>query len=52
MRVLDEAYGGGTVWKRDTGSLPEVVHELLALPEPDDRLAPTLVKGTSLLWTP
>jgi hypothetical protein len=52
VRVLDEAYGGGTVWKKDTGTLPEVVHDLLGLPEPDDRLAPTLVKGSSLLWTP
>jgi hypothetical protein len=52
VRVLDEDYGGGTVWKKDTGTLPEVVYELLGLPEPDDRLAPKLVKGSSLLWTP
>jgi hypothetical protein len=52
VRILDDAYGGGTVWTKDTGTLPEVVHELLALPEPDDRLAPKLVKGSSLLWTP
>ena len=52
VRVVDEAYGGGMVWSKDTGTLPEVVHELLALPEPDDRLAPRLVKGSSLLWIP
>ena len=52
VRVLDEAYGGGTVWKKGTGTLQEVVHELLGLPEPDHRLAPRLVTGSSLLWTP
>jgi hypothetical protein len=51
VRVLDDRYGGGTVWKKD-GTLPEVVHELLGLPDPDDRLAPKLVKGTGQLWTP
>jgi len=52
VRVLDEAVGGGTVWSKDTGTLPEVIHELLGLPDPDDRLAPKLVKRSSLLWTP
>jgi hypothetical protein len=32
--------------------LPEVVHELAGLPDPDDRLAPRLVKGSNTLWTP
>lgn len=53
IRVLDETYGGGTVWSKDDGTLPEVVHELLGLPDPDSRLAPRLVKGTtSVRWTP
>jgi hypothetical protein len=52
VRVLDEAYGGGTVWSKQDGTLPEVVTELLNLPDPDDRLAPRLVKRSSLLWTP
>jgi hypothetical protein len=52
VRILDESYGGGMVWKKDTGTLPEVVHELLGLPEPDHRLAPTLVKGSTALWLP
>jgi hypothetical protein len=45
LRVLDEAYGGGTVWSKQDGTLPEVVTELLSLPDPDDRLAPRLVKA-------
>jgi hypothetical protein len=52
VRILDDQLGGGTVWSKDDGTLPEVVQELLGLPEPDDRLAPKLVKGSSLLWTP
>jgi hypothetical protein len=52
VRILDDQFGGGTVWSKEDGTLPEVVLELLGLPEPDDRLAPKLVKGSSLLWTP
>jgi hypothetical protein len=52
VRILDDKLGGGTVWSKQEGTLPEVVTELLSLPEPDDRLAPRLVKGSSLLWTP
>lgn len=52
VRVLQPEYGGGCVWRKDSGDLPEVVHELLALPEPDDRLAPKLVKFPGQLWTP
>lgn len=52
VRILDDKFGGGTVWSKDDGTLPEIVHELLGLPEPDDRLAPKLVRGSSLLWTP
>lgn len=51
VRVLDEEYGGGTVWSKEDG-LPEVVTELLGLPDPDDRLAPKLVKGRGVLWLP
>lgn len=52
VRILDARFGGGTVWSKENGTLPEVVMELLGLPDPDDRLAPNLVKGSSLLWTP
>lgn len=52
VRILDDKFGGGTVWSKEDGTLPEVVLELLGLPEPDDRHAPKLVKGSSVLWTP
>jgi hypothetical protein len=52
VRILDDRFGGGTVWSKEDGTLPEVVTELLGLPDPDDRLAPKLVKGSSVLWTP
>jgi hypothetical protein len=51
-RILDDLYGGGCVWSTESSDLQAVVHELLALPEPGQRLAPTLVKRSSLLWTP
>jgi hypothetical protein len=51
-RVLDEAYDGGCVWSKEGSDLPEVVHELLGLPEPGQAGAPALVKRSSLLWTP
>jgi hypothetical protein len=42
----------GIVWER-TGSLTQVVQELLSVPAPGDRLAPRLVKATGpILWTP
>lgn len=50
VRVLQPEYGGGCVWRKDSGDLQEIVQELLALPEPDDRMAPRLVKPR--LWTP
>lgn len=52
VRVLDESYGGGTVWSKQDGTLSEVLTELLGLPDLDDRLAPKLVKGTNVLWLP
>jgi hypothetical protein len=51
-RVLDEAYGGGCVWKKERSGLREVVHELLVLPEPGEPGAPILVTRSGLLWTP
>lgn len=51
-RILDDAYGGGCVWSKESSDLQEVVQELLGLPEPGQRLAPTLVRRSSLLWTP
>jgi hypothetical protein len=51
LRILDEAYGG-TVWKKTSGTVAEIAQELLGLPEPDDRLAPKLVKWPGTLWTP
>jgi hypothetical protein len=39
-------------WER-TGTLPQVVAELLVLPAPRDRLAPRLVVASApILWTP
>jgi hypothetical protein len=52
VRVLDEQYGGGTVWLKESSDLQEVVQELLALPEPGHRLAPHLVIAPTQLWTP
>jgi hypothetical protein len=40
------------VCSKEDGTLPELVTELLSLPDPGDRLAPRLVKRSSLLWTP
>jgi hypothetical protein len=51
-RVLDDAYGGGCVWSREGTDLQEVVTDLLGLPEPGESGAPSLVKRSSLLWTP
>lgn len=51
-RVLDDAYGGGCVWSKEGSNLQEVVYELLGLPEPGEPGAPSLVKRSSLLWTP
>jgi hypothetical protein len=51
-RVLADEYGGGCVWMRDGTDIQEVVTDLLALPEPGASGAPTLVKRSSLLWTP
>jgi hypothetical protein len=42
----------GIVWARD-GGVADVVDGLLALPAPDERGAPRLVRGTGPgLWTP
>jgi hypothetical protein len=51
-RILDDAYGGGCVWKKEGSDLQEVIYELLALPEPGEPGAPVLVKASGLLWTP
>jgi hypothetical protein len=51
-RILDDHYGGGCVWKTENNGLQETVYELLALPEPDTRGAPNLVKAASMIWTP
>jgi hypothetical protein len=43
---------GGLVWERD-GATAEVLHQLVELPEPSNRLAPRLVRAaTPRLWTP
>lgn len=56
VRTVTDAMGvrvdadNGVLWQRE-GGLTEVVHGLLELPEPGDRLAPRLVKRTeSGLW--
>jgi hypothetical protein len=51
-RVLDDSYGSGCVWSRERADLEEVVTDLLDLPEPGQRGAPTLIRRSSLLWTP
>jgi hypothetical protein len=52
-RVLAEEFdGGGCVWMKQSSSLEEVIYELLGLPEPGEPGAPSLVKQSSLLWTP
>ncbi len=51
-RVLDDAHGGGCVWSKEGSDIREVVDELLGLPEPGEPGAPSLVKRSSLLWTP
>ena len=51
-RVLDDAYGGGCVWKTEARHLAEVVNDLVTLPEPDTRGAPALVIASPELWTP
>lgn len=51
-RVLDDTYGGGCVWSKESSDIQEVVSELLGLPEPGQPGAPSLVKRSSLLWTP
>jgi hypothetical protein len=51
-RVLDDTYGGGCVWSKEGSDLQEVVHELLGLPELGQPGAPSLVKRSSMLWTP
>ncbi|RLK59924.1 hypothetical protein [Actinokineospora cianjurensis] len=52
LRILATEYGGGCVWKHDRGGLGNIVREILALPEPGQRLAPRLVRSPSGLWTP
>ncbi|MEV6241055.1 hypothetical protein [Lentzea sp. NPDC051838] len=52
VRLLADDYGGGCVWKKSGADLQEVVHDLLGLPEPGERGAPTLVTKSRLLWTP
>ncbi|GAA2975256.1 hypothetical protein [Actinokineospora diospyrosa] len=53
LRVLAEEFGGGgTVWKYDRGGLTAAVQELLALPEPGERFALSLVRVSSGLWVP
>jgi hypothetical protein len=56
IRTLDNAPGiaGGTVWMYES-DLAAIIHEILALPEPGARLAPSLVlprTASGILWTP
>ena len=49
VRLLpDDDLTGGIVWEHH-GRLADCGHELLALPEPDDRHAPKLVRARLLL---
>jgi hypothetical protein len=51
--ALRTDHAGGVLWQRE-GTLAEVVDGLLALPAPDTRGAPRLVRGRapSGLWVP
>ena len=56
LRMVDDApdMSGGTVWRCE-GAIDEVIHELLSLPAPGERLAPSLIirsAWSSPLWTP
>ncbi|MGB3438669.1 MAG: hypothetical protein WBA97_07925 [Actinophytocola sp.] len=51
-RVLADENGGGCVWSKQGSGIQEVVFELIGLPEPGQPAAPSLVKRSSLLWTP
>lgn len=51
-RVLDDAEGGGCVWTKAGADLREVADELLGLPEPGERAAPSLVKRPGGLRMP
>lgn len=56
LRMVDDAPGvsGGTVWRHE-GAIDAVIHELLALPAPGERLGPSRIiraSGSDLLWTP
>lgn len=51
-RLLDDAFGGGCVWLEHGTDLQEIVRDLVGLPEPGEPGAPTLVKRSSVLWTP
>jgi hypothetical protein len=51
-RVLDDDEGGGCVWSMTGSDLREVLGELLGLPEPGERGAPTIVRRHSGLWSP
>ncbi|MFI6098161.1 hypothetical protein ACIA8G_21585 [Lentzea sp. NPDC051213] len=41
-------YSGGITWQQD-GTLGEIIDELIALPAPNERLAPRLVVGRASL---
>ncbi|PPK65845.1 hypothetical protein CLV40_112107 [Actinokineospora auranticolor] len=52
LRILEDEIDCGPVWKYDKGSIADAVSALLTLPEPGERLAPSLVLRSSGLWTP
>jgi hypothetical protein len=53
IRLPADQHNAPEIMWEHAGTLAEVVHELLALPTPGGRLAPTLVIGSApKLWTP
>jgi hypothetical protein len=48
-RLLDDVFGGGSVWFKNGTDLQEVVRELLGLPEPGEPGAPNLVLRANVL---
>jgi hypothetical protein len=56
IRSVDDAPGwvGGTIWQYQ-GDLATVVYEILGLPQPSERFAPSLIlpkTESSIFWTP
>ncbi|WP_191304429.1 hypothetical protein [Lentzea cavernae] len=53
LRLPGDRHSADEITWEETGGLEEIVHRLLALPQPEARLAPTRALGRApQLWTP